>query len=100
MVHGSPWQNKELLAIELNNSTYDHRVFGTGISLNCYDRIRKSQSLESLDDAKSRTEAMKTEIKQGTKRKHDHVGPLESYKWKSEECYQEVLHPTFKGKIL
>ena len=58
--------------------------------MNCFDKIRKSQSLESLDDAKARTEATKAEIRQGTKRKHDHVGPLESYEWKSDECYNEV----------
>ena len=66
------------------------RVFGTGISLESHDKIRKTQSFESIQTAMSRTEEVKAKIKKGVKRKHDHVGPLSSYHWKSEECYQEV----------
>ena len=48
------------------------------------------QSFETFENAKVRTEKNQERIKQGVKRKRNHVGKEGSYIWKSNECYEEV----------
>ena len=61
------------------------RSFGGAVSLSCLNRHRMVDGLESKKAAEVRTLQNITNIREGLKRRHDHVGDFDklSGKWNS-----------------
>ena len=68
------------------------RSFGGSVSLSCLNRHRMVNGFESKKAAEVRTLRNITDINEGLKRQHDHVGDLEklSGKWSSNACLDYV----------
>ena len=77
------------------------RRFGGSVSLSCLNRHRMVDGFESKKAAEVRTLKNITDINEGLKRQHDHVGDLEklSGKWNSNACLGYV-NTLFDGTFI